>query len=137
MKKIIRNKSYARIVLIIGTLMLALVPAQAFAHDNLGGDELAVASWMLVAAMVTVVIGVIWAIWGARTGQFNNIESSKYTMLDTADDYDGIMAEYDAQLKAAEEAGAQSIANSTKPPATPDATVTLPKSGSRKVTSNT
>ena len=84
--------------------MLALVPTPAMAHDNLGGDELAVASWMLVFAMVTVVIGVLWGIWALMNGQFSGIESSKYTMLDTADDYEGIMAEFDAEQKAADEA---------------------------------
>lgn len=104
MDKTTKHQGHARATVIIGVIMLALVPTPAMAHDNLGGDELAVANWMLVFAMVTVVIGVLWGIWGLMNGQFNSIESSKYTMLDTADDYEGIMAEFDAEQKAADEA---------------------------------
>ncbi len=104
MNKTIKNLGYARAVLVIGVIMLALVPTPAMAHDNLGGDELAVASWMLVFAMVTVVIGALWGIWALMNGQFSGIESSKYTMLDTADDYEGIMAEFDAEQQAADDA---------------------------------
>ncbi len=77
MNKTIRNQGYARAVLVIGVIMLALVPKPALAHDNLGGDELAVANWMLVFAMITVVIGALWGIWGLMNGQFDGIESSK------------------------------------------------------------
>src|SRR6188472_598991 len=104
MNKIIKNRGFARAVLVFGVIMVALAPTPAMAHDNLGGDELAVANWMLVFAMVTVVIGALWGIWGLMNGQFDGIESSKYTMLDTADDYEGIMAEFDAEQQAADEA---------------------------------
>jgi nitrogen fixation-related uncharacterized protein len=113
MKSFIRNKQNARAFLGLGMLMLALVPTQAMAHDNLGGDEFAVANWMLVAAIVTIVIGVLWAIWAISTGQFHNIESSKYTMLESAEDYDKIMADFDASEKAAKEAAAKPIPTST------------------------
>jgi nitrogen fixation-related uncharacterized protein len=137
MKKIIGNRSYSRIVLVLGALTLALVPSQALAHDNVGGDELAVASWMLVAAIVTVVIGILWAIWAAQDGQFKNIEASKYTMLDTADDYDAIMAEYDAQVTEAEEAEVAPIPNSTLSTESPEAITSTPKPGNKTLTSNT
>jgi len=97
------HKIAARFLLVIGTLGLALVPTVASAHDNLGGDELATANWMLVGAMVTIVIGIGWGIWASNTGQFTNIEESKYVMLENAEDYDAIMAEYDAQQQAARE----------------------------------
>jgi hypothetical protein len=113
MKSVIKNQRYSRIILIIGVIMLALVPTPALAHDNLGGDDLAVANWMLVFAMVTVVIGALWAIWGLMNGQFNGIESSKYTMLDTADDYEAIMAEFDAEQKASEEEAKPALEDST------------------------
>jgi nitrogen fixation-related uncharacterized protein len=87
-------------------LLLALVPASAFAHDNVGGDELAVANWMLVGAIITIVIGVIWGVWALRTGQFNNVEESKYRMLELADDYDAIMADVDARERSLREAEA-------------------------------
>jgi nitrogen fixation-related uncharacterized protein len=133
MKRLITNRRYARIVLLIGVIMLALVPAPALAHDNLGGDELAVASWMLVFAIVTVVIGVFWGIWALMNGQFNSIEASKYTMLDTADDYDGIMAEFDAEQKAADEAEKASVAESTIPLAGTDPVIAGTKPGGKRV----
>ena len=84
--------------------MLVLAPGTAFAHDNLGGDELAVANWMLVGALITIVMGVLAGLWAVRSGQFNNIEESKYSMLDTAEDYDAIMAEADERERAAQAA---------------------------------
>jgi hypothetical protein len=106
------HKFAARFLLVTGTIGLALVPTAASAHDNLGGDELATANWMLVGAMVTIVIGVAWGIWASKTGQFTNIEESKYVMLENAEDYDAIMAEYDAQQQAARELAAGSKASS-------------------------
>ncbi|MEO5952620.1 MAG: hypothetical protein ABIQ44_09170 [Chloroflexia bacterium] len=94
----------ARLTLVTGALALALVPSAVSAHDNLGGDELATANWMLVGAMVTVVIGVFWGIWAAKTGQFSNVEESKYVMLENAEDYDAIMAEFDAKEQATRDA---------------------------------
>jgi nitrogen fixation-related uncharacterized protein len=133
MNKTIKNRSYARAVLVIGVIMLALVPTPAMAHDNLGGDELAVASWMLVFAMVTVVIGVLWGIWAVMNGQFSGIESSKYTMLDTADDYEGIMAEFDAEQKAADEAEKLALEDSITPSAGSDPIVAASKPGGKTV----
>jgi nitrogen fixation-related uncharacterized protein len=76
--------------------MLA-IPTVASAHDNIGDDELAVANWMLVGALVTIIMGIFMGLWAFRSGQFNNVEESKFTMLDTADDFDAIMAESDAR----------------------------------------
>ena len=76
-----------------GALFTALAPTQAWAHDNLGGDELAVANWMLIGAIITVVMGLLMGVWAWRNGQFTNIESSKYSMLETSEDLDQIMAE--------------------------------------------
>jgi hypothetical protein len=133
MKGLINNRGYARTVLLIGVIMLALVPTPALAHDNLGGDELAVASWMLVFAMVTVVIGVLWGIWALMNGQFNSIEASKYTMLDTADDYEGIMAEFDAEQKAADEAEKAAREDSTTPVAGSDPVIAGVNPGGKTV----
>lgn len=125
MKNADLHKRAARIVPLTGALILALVPSAASAHDNLGGDELAVANWMLVGAVVTVVIGVLWGIWAYRSGQFNNVEASKYTMLENADDYDAIMAEFDAKQRAALEQA--TMPGSTRPGAvSPDPSVTRP-----------
>ena len=54
---------------------------------------------------------------GHPSGQFNNVEESKYTMLDTAEDYDSIMAEADAReaaLLAEEQNRAARAAQGTK-----------------------
>ena len=115
----------ARIVLVIGALALALAPSPAWAHDNLGGDELAVANWMLVGAMITIVLGILWGVWAIKTGQFTNVEASKYTMLENAEDYDAIMAEYDARHRAALQAA------DPAPAAQPDSTLTRPATGGK------
>lgn len=86
-----------RVLIGMGGTLLITMPSSALAHDNIGGDELAAANWMLIAALVTVVMGVLAGIWAWRSGQFSNIEESKYRMLDTADDYDAIMAEASRQ----------------------------------------
>jgi nitrogen fixation-related uncharacterized protein len=61
---------------------------------------------MLVGAIITIVLGLIWAVWAIRAGQFSNVEESKYRMLELAEDYDAIMAEADARERAAREAEA-------------------------------
>ena len=108
----------AKLLIGCGVALLVMLPSPAFAHDNLGGDELAVAWWMLVAALVVLVMGVLAAIWAARAGQFTNIEESKYRMLDNADDYDAIMAEADKRVleaKAAAPEGDKSAKEPTSP----------------------
>lgn len=99
------------------TILMWALPNVAWAHENVGDDELAVANWMLVGAMVTIVMGVFMGVWAIRSGQFNNVEESKYTMLDTAEDYDSIMAEADAReaaLLAEEQNRAARAAQGTK-----------------------
>jgi len=78
-------------------VLLILAPTTVLAHDNIGGDELAAANWMLIGSFVVALTGILAGIWAWRAGQFTGIEESKYTMLDTADDYDAIMAEADAR----------------------------------------
>ncbi len=90
-----------RWIAVLAGLLLALAPMSAFAHDNVGDDELAAANWMLIGAIITIVLGLIWGVWALRAGQFNNIEESKYRMLEMAEDFDAIMAEADARDKAA------------------------------------
>jgi nitrogen fixation-related uncharacterized protein len=98
------GKSRKRLFAVGAGLLLALAPASAFAHDNLGGDELAAANWMLIGAIITIVIGLVWGVWAFNSGQFSNVEESKYRMLDLAEDYDAIMAESDARERAEREA---------------------------------
>jgi nitrogen fixation-related uncharacterized protein len=100
MKGRLRNKFIAA----VAGLLLALAPMSAFAHDNVGDDELAAANWMLIGAIITIVLGLIWGVWALRAGQFSNIEESKYRMLELAEDFDAVMAEADAREKAALEA---------------------------------
>ncbi|HYP40284.1 MAG TPA: hypothetical protein VEX13_07965 [Chloroflexia bacterium] len=90
-----------RVLLGVGAFLLVSAPSTALAHDNLGGDELAAANWMLVGALVTILMGIIAGYWAIRAGQFNNVEESKYTMLDASEDFDAIMAEYDRRAAAA------------------------------------
>lgn len=99
-----------RVLFALAGIMLTMAPATALAHDNIGGDELAAANWMLIGAFVVALTGILGGIWAWRAGQFTNVEESKYTMLDTADDYDAIMAEVDARdnrLRASEIESAQ------------------------------
>ncbi len=96
-------------LIVIGGLLLTIAPTQAFAHDNLGGDELAVANWMLVGAFITVVVGLLWGVWAFQSGQFNNVEESKYTMIENSEDYDAIMLEFDKQEKEVRAAEQQKV----------------------------
>ena len=81
----------------VSALLLLAVPTVASAHDAIGDDELAVANWMLVGAMFSVVLGLLFGYWAFRSGQFSNVEDSKFTMLDMAEDYEAIMSESDAR----------------------------------------
>jgi nitrogen fixation-related uncharacterized protein len=81
----------------VSALLVLAAPAIASAHDAIGDDELAVANWMLVGAMFSVVLGLLFGYWAFRSGQFSNVEESKFTMLDMAEDYEAIMSESDAR----------------------------------------
>ena len=91
-----------RILLLLAGGLLAAAPSAAFAHENVGGDELAAANWMLIGAFVVALTGIFAGLWAWRTGQFTNVEDSKYRMLDTAEDYDAIMAEAEARERVIE-----------------------------------
>jgi nitrogen fixation-related uncharacterized protein len=88
----------------LGAFLLAVTPSLASAHDNLGGDELAAAYWMLVGAIVVIVLAVLAGLWAFRAGQFSNVEESKFRMIDNSEDYDAIMAEALAREQAARQA---------------------------------
>src|SRR5215212_2568953 len=110
-----------RVLIGLGGVLLTIAPSTALAHENVGGDELAMANWMLIGAIVVIVMGVIAGIWAARAGQFTNVEESKYRMLDTADDFDAVMAEVDARAAAAREAAAAQAAAGLARPQTKQA----------------
>ncbi len=73
-------------------LLLSSVAAPAFAHDNLGGDEMSMAITIFIAGVITIVGAVLAGIWAWRNGQFNDVEQVKYTMLENADDLDDLPA---------------------------------------------
>jgi nitrogen fixation-related uncharacterized protein len=105
----------------VSALLLLAVPTIASAHEAIGDDELAVANWMLVGAMFSVVLGLLFGYWAFRSGQFSNVEESKFTMLDTAEDYEAIMTESGAreaailvdEQRGAKPAGGTKAANSS------------------------
>jgi len=109
------NKKYrlSEILFILAGFLLIWAPSTAFAHDNLGDDELATAGWMLIAAIVVALMGALTLLWAARSGQFNNIEESKFRMIELADDYDSVMAQADDQ----EQAGQRGPQGGSKVPA--------------------
>lgn len=117
-----RQLRLMRLLWSVGGFLLVSMPSVALAHENVGEDELAVANWMLIAAFVTIVLGAFMGLWAYKSGQFRNVEESKYNMLDTAEDFDSIMAESDtretereaAQVREAQGAhGAQGIKTAT------------------------
>jgi cbb3-type cytochrome oxidase maturation protein len=60
------------------------------AHDNLGGDELAMSYAMFAFAIAIAVTGALTILWAARSGQFRDVEGPKYTMLENAPDLDDL-----------------------------------------------
>lgn len=108
-----RNLRLMKLCSALAACLLLAVPTIASAHENVGDDELAVSNWMLVGAMFTIVMGLFMGYWAFRSGQFSNVEESKFTMLDTAEDYEAIMAESDAReaaLLAEEQRAANKVA---------------------------
>ncbi|HUS14230.1 MAG TPA: cbb3-type cytochrome oxidase assembly protein [Chloroflexia bacterium] len=71
-------------------LVLGSIASPAFAHDNLGGDELAMAMIIFTIGMTLVAGAALGVLWAFRSGQFNDVESAKYTMLENADDLDDL-----------------------------------------------
>ena len=71
-------------------LVLGSAAPPALAHDNLGGDEMSMAIAIFLAGMVTIAGAALALVWAIRTGQFSDIESVKYSMLDSADDLESL-----------------------------------------------
>ena len=79
---------------VLGTVLIGIVLARpALAHDNLGGDELAMAFWMFAFSVAIAFTGACCLWWASRTGQFTNIEEAKYRMLENAPDLDDMYEE--------------------------------------------
>lgn len=124
-----RQLRWVRLYRIVAALLLAAVPATVSAHENIGDDELAVANWMLISAFVAALVGVFLILWAVRSGQFNNVEESKYNMLNTAEDYDAIMAESDAREAALRAEGEQTDGGTKAAPGTKAANATSGPAG--------
>src|SRR5262245_52433476 len=90
-----------RVLVGLGGAMLVVAPSSAMAHENVGGDELAATNWMLIGAMVVILMGLLAGLWAIRSGQFNNVEESKYRMIELSEDYDSVMAQADERERAA------------------------------------
>jgi cbb3-type cytochrome oxidase maturation protein len=112
----------ARALFVLALFLAIWGPLPAFAHENLGDDELAVANWMLIAAFVVAVMGAVALLWAARSGQFSNIEESKYRMLETADEYDALVG----AAPPPSEAAAAPREETRKPSGAPSAATTAP-----------
>jgi nitrogen fixation-related uncharacterized protein len=100
-----RKLKLMRVLVGLGGAMLVFAPSSALAHDNLGGDELAATNWMLIGAMLVVLMGVLAGLWAIQSGQFSNVEESKFRMIDLAEDYDAVMAEADERQRAGDRGG--------------------------------
>ncbi len=70
-------------------IMCSLVPV-ASAHDNIGGDEMSMAMIIFIGGCITIVGAALAVLWAWKTGQFDNVEQAKYTMLENADDLDAL-----------------------------------------------
>jgi nitrogen fixation-related uncharacterized protein len=88
-----RGGTALRRVLVAGLVLagLAVLAPGALAHDNLGGDELAMAFWMFSFAIAIALSGAIIGWWAMKTGQFSNVEAAKYRMLENAPDLDDLV----------------------------------------------
>ncbi len=75
---------------VAAVLVWAVLAQPTDAHDNLGGDELAMSYAMFAFAVAIAVTGALTILWAARSGQFHNIEEAKYTMLENAPDLDDL-----------------------------------------------
>ncbi len=83
----------ARLLLGAGILLLLVsVAPPALAHDNLGGDEMSMAIAIFFAGVVTIAGAALAIVWAVRTGQFSDVESVKYRMLEDAEDLDDLPA---------------------------------------------
>ncbi len=75
---------------VAAVLVWAVLAQPTDAHDNLGGDELAMSYAMFAFSVAIAVTGGLTILWAVRTGQFHNIEEAKYTMLENAPDLDDL-----------------------------------------------
>jgi nitrogen fixation-related uncharacterized protein len=71
-------------VLGIVLVMMLAFASPVFAHDGVGGDELAAADSMLIVAGIFVVMSGLGVLWSISNGEFRNPEAAKFNMLKTA-----------------------------------------------------
>jgi cbb3-type cytochrome oxidase maturation protein len=75
---------------VAAVLVWAVLAQPTDAHDNLGGDELAMSYAMFAFAVAIAVTGALTIVWAARSGQFRDVEGPKYSMLENAPDLDDL-----------------------------------------------
>ncbi|NWJ45906.1 MAG: hypothetical protein HXX08_08510 [Chloroflexi bacterium] len=68
-------------VLLLVFLMLLAFTTPAFAHENVGGDELAAADAMWIVASFFLIISGLGIIYSVQNGEFRNPEKTKRDML--------------------------------------------------------
>ena len=123
-----------RALILLSGAIFVMIPSAAYAHDGVGGDELATAGIMLVAAIVVALMGALAMLWAFKIGQFDNVEESKYAMLETSEDFDAIMAEADAAAERSRELEEQKKQQQAQPagrvPATDSAKEAVPMAAS-------
>ena len=65
-----------------GLAMLTMLIVPAFAHDGVGGDELAAADSMFIVAMIFALMTGLMIILSWRNGEFRNPEAIKRQALE-------------------------------------------------------
>ncbi len=75
---------------VLAVIVWGVLAQPTDAHDNLGGDELAMSYAMFAFSVAIAVTGGLTILWAIRTGQFHNIEEVSYKMLENAPDLDDL-----------------------------------------------
>jgi nitrogen fixation-related uncharacterized protein len=75
---------------LLAVMVWGILATPTDAHDNLGGDELAMSYAMFAFSVAIAVTGGLTILWAIRTGQFHNIEEVSYKMLENAPDLDDL-----------------------------------------------
>ena len=83
-----KRKLIVALLSVVALVLIFTVPA--FAHEGVGGDELASADSMLIVAMIFVLMTGLGVMWSWANGEMKNPEAIKNQMLlDALLDEDG------------------------------------------------
>ncbi len=74
-----KRKLFTALGLVVLLMVMFVTPA--FAHDGVGGDELAAADSMLVVAAAFFIMAGLALLYSIRNGELRNPEGAKYEML--------------------------------------------------------